>query len=234
MKTTIALAVLLALALSLPCAAEEKPKYEMATVSLAFLRVAEGAKPLGEREIQAIQEGHLRYLRELLDERKALLEGPIHGGAPFRSVIALDVKTVEEAKAILDKDPWVSSGQLAAEIHPWWTAKNLLRKPTSNARSTLCYLGLLRRPADAPSYPKEKLEEIQAGHMANILAMADSHDLAIAGPMGDDTALRGIFVFRTTDPDKIHGLVEKDPAVQAGRLGIELYPWYVPEGVLPE
>jgi uncharacterized protein YciI len=229
MAAALSMAAMLALA-----RADENPAEAMATTSLALLTAAPGAKPLGEREIQAIQEGHLRYLQTLLDERKALLEGPIHGKAAMRSVIVLDVPTVEEARAILEKDPWVSSGQLVAEIHPWFSAKGLLRKPSAPGRSTLCYLGLLRRPADAPAYPDEKLQEIQAGHMANIRAMADSHDLAIAGPMKDDTPLRGIFVFRTTDPDHIRGLVARDPAVQAGRLRLELYPWYVPAGVLPE
>lgn len=227
-------AALLLLGLARPAAAEEKTPYEMGTSVLAFLKTAPGAKPLGEREIQAIQEGHLRYLRQLLDERKALLEGPLHGTAPMRSVMVLDVATVEEARAILEKDPWVASGQVQAELHPWFSAKGLLRKPSATGRSSLCYLGLLRRPADAPAYPKEKIEEIQAGHMANIQSMADSKDLAIAGPMGDDTPLRGILIFRTTDPDKIRALVARDPAVRAGRLGLELYPWYVPEGVLPD
>ena len=215
-------------------AAEEAPKLEMATTTLAILAKAPGAKPLGEREIQAIQERHLAYLRRLLAERKALLEGPIHGKAPMVSVIVLDVPTVEEARAILAEDAWVASGQLVAEIHPWFSAKGLLRAPAPSGRSTLCYLGLLRRPPDAPALSKEKLDELQAGHMANIHAMADSHDLAIAGPMGDDGTLRGIFVFRTTDPERIENLVERDPAVSAGRLAVELYPWYVPEGVLPE
>jgi uncharacterized protein YciI len=233
-KTLAAIATLLALGAGRGAAAADAPKYEMATTTLALLAKAPGAKPLGEREIQSIQERHLAYLRQLLDERKALLEGPIHGKAPMTSVIVLDVPTVEEARAILDKDPWIASGQLAAEIHPWFSAKSLLRPPAPSGRSTLCYLGLLRRPPDAPTYPKEKLEEIQAGHMANIQAMADSHDLAIAGPMTDDTPLRGIFIFRTTDPERIKSLVERDPAVRAGRLGLDLYPWYVPEGTLPD
>jgi uncharacterized protein YciI len=213
---------------------DESPKYEMGTSQMAFLSKAPDAKPLDERQIQAIQEGHLLLLRRLFEERKALIEGPIHGAGGIRSVLVLDVPTAADAEALLREDPWIASGQLQAEIHPWFSAKNILRKPASVDRTTLCYLGLLRRPADAPSFPKEKLEEIQAGHMANIQAMADSRDLAIAGPMGDDTALRGILVFRTTDPDHIRKLVERDPAVAAGRLRLDLLPWYVPEGTLPE
>ena len=210
------------------------PHYEMATTQMAFVSTAEHAKPLGEREIQALQEGHLRYLRELIDGGTVLIEGPIYYGGSLRSVIVLDVPTVADAEALLAKDPWIASGQLVARIHPWFSAKGLLRKPPRIERASLCYLGLLKRPPDAPSYPSEKLEEIQKGHMANIVRMAASKDLALAGPMGDDTELRGILIFRTTDRDRLRDLVAADPAVKAGRLGLELLPWYVPVGTLPE
>jgi uncharacterized protein YciI len=213
--------------------AAENPAEKMVVTQMAFLSIPPGAKPLGEREIQAIQEGHLTYLRQLVGEGKVLIEGPIYGPSPIRSVIVLAAATTEEAEALLRKDPWIASGQRVAEIHPWWSASGLLRKPASLDRTALCYLGLLKRPADAPSYPKEKLEEIQKGHMANIEKMAASKDLVLAGPMGDDTDLRGIFIFGTTDPDKIRGLVAEDAAVKAGRLRMDLYPWYVPEGSLP-
>ncbi len=231
-------AAVLLLVASASTPAQEKPAADlraaMGTTQMAFLSTAENAKPLGEREIQAIQEGHLRYLRELIDGGKVLIEGPIHGGGSLRSVIVLDVPTTADAEVLLAKDPWIASKQLVAEIHPWWSAKGLLRRPASIERLSLCYLGLLKRPADAPSFPEEKLQEIQKGHMANIERMAESKDLAIAGPMGDDTALRGILLFRTADADRLRTLVAADPAVRAGRLRLDLFPWYVPVGTLPE
>jgi hypothetical protein len=33
--------------------------------------------------------------------------------------------------------------------------------------------------------------------------------------------------------DEARALSETDPAVQAGRLAIDIHPWLVPEGVLP-
>jgi uncharacterized protein YciI len=231
-----AAAVVLLLAAESAAAQEQpaaRPADEMAVTQLALLPTAAKAKYLGEREVQAIQEGHLRYVRELIDGGKVLLEGPIHESGTLRSVMVLDVPTVAEAEALLAKDPWVAAGQLVAEIHPWWSAKGLLRKPARIDRPALCYLGLLKRPADAPDLPKEEREQIQKGHMANIERMAASKDLAIAGPMGDDTALRGIFIFWTTDAARIRELVAADPAVKAGRLKLELFPWYVPDGALP-
>ena len=57
--------------------------------------------------------------------------------------------------------------------------------------------------------------------------------LVVAGPFGDDTALRGVFVFKVASIDEARALAETDPAVQAGRLVIEMHPWLVPEGILP-
>ena len=63
--------------------------------------------------------------------------------------------------------------------------------------------------------------------------MADSGDLILAGPMGDDGNLRGVLVFRPVDPQRIHDMVARDPAIEVGRLWLELFPWNVPKGSLP-
>jgi uncharacterized protein YciI len=57
--------------------------------------------------------------------------------------------------------------------------------------------------------------------------------LVVAGPFGDNGRLRGIFVFRVESLEEARNLAETDPAVQAGRLALVIYPWVVPEGILP-
>jgi uncharacterized protein YciI len=57
--------------------------------------------------------------------------------------------------------------------------------------------------------------------------------LVVAGPFGDKGTLRGIFVFRVGSLDEARKLSETDPAVQAGRLALDIHPWLVPEGILP-
>ena len=61
--------------------------------------------------------------------------------------------------------------------------------------------------------------------MANIQKMADSGDLVLAGPLTDDTDLRGLFIFTTLSEDRIRELVAADPSIQAGRLEVALHRW---------
>src|SRR5690606_37138092 len=75
------------------------------------------------------------------------------------------------------------------------------------------------------SQDPEKAKEIQAGHMAHIMSMAESGKLVLAGPFMDGGEIRGIFVFDTT-MEEAEALTAQDPAVQSGRLVMELHPWY--------
>jgi uncharacterized protein len=68
--------------------------------------------------------------------------------------------------------------------------------------------------------------QLQAAHMANIQRMADAGDLVLAGPFLDDTDVRGIYIFNVDDIEKAKKLTETDPAVKAGRLVMEMHPWY--------
>jgi uncharacterized protein YciI len=68
--------------------------------------------------------------------------------------------------------------------------------------------------------------EIQKGHMANINRLAEEGKLVVAGPFEDDGEIRGIFIFNVATLEEAQALTSTDPAVQSGRLIMELHPWY--------
>jgi uncharacterized protein YciI len=206
----------------------------MTTFQFAMLLTGPNREAIQPEQAERHQKSHLAYLQALVDEGKVLLLGPVTGGGDLRGIVVLTVESTQEAYAILDEDPWVAAGGLKTEIHPWWAAKGIMRRPSDILDHTSCYLGLLRRPAGSPEFSEDELKELQKGHMANINRMAGSGDLVLAGPMGDDGALRGIFIFRTPDDKRIRELVSRDPSVQAGRLEMELLQWTIPRGALPE
>ncbi len=96
------------------------------------------------------------------------------------------------------------------------------------------FIVLLVRPENAPDFPKEELDRIQAGHFANIQRLAAEKKIAYAGPFEDFSGrnVRGMFILRTASLDEAKAWVETDPAVKAGRLKPEYLKWYVEKGAL--
>jgi len=126
----------------------------------------------------------------------------------------------------------VKAGYLVAEMHPWW-AEDVMKKTATPDKLGEVYFGLLYRGDKWTAEKTAATEELQKAHLANIMRLAEMKKLVVAGPMGDDTLLRGIFVFRVPSIEEARALAATDPAVMAGRLKIEMHPWLVPEGILP-
>ncbi len=74
---------------------------------------------------------------------------------------------------------------------------------------------------------KEEAAGLQKAHMANIMRMAESGDLVLAGPFApNDQGMQGIYVFNVKTVEEAETLTKTDPAIKAGRLKMELIPWY--------
>ena len=69
-------------------------------------------------------------------------------------------------------------------------------------------------------------DSLQKAHLKNIMRMADEGKLVVAGPFLDDGDVRGIYIFNVATIEEAKALTETDPAIQAGRLEMELHPWY--------
>lgn len=68
--------------------------------------------------------------------------------------------------------------------------------------------------------------QIQRAHLDNINRMAKEGKLIVAGPFLDKNEVRGIYIFNVETEEEAKKLTESDPAVQSGRLIMELHPWY--------
>lgn len=95
---------------------------------------------------------------------------------------------------------------------------------------TTYYFGLLTRGPKSGTGPKEEREKIQAAHMANITRLAVAGKLLVAGPFLDDGNWRGVFIFKCASLEEAQALAASDPAVQAGRLAVEIHPWLTMQG----
>lgn len=68
--------------------------------------------------------------------------------------------------------------------------------------------------------------QLQKAHLENIGRLAKAGKLVAAGPFMDEGDIRGIYIFNVPTIEEARELTATDPAIQAGRLVMELHPWY--------
>lgn len=206
-------------------------KFEPETFYMALMHRADpynanntGKFPGNERE----------YWQKLADK------GDLAGSGPttevkdtLAAVMIFRATDAAAAKNIAENDPAVKSGLWRVELHPWLTQKGVLPNVKTYQPTSALFLGFLKRGAKFTNEDSPERQRIQQAHLANIRKLADTGKLVAAGPFTDDGDLRGIFVFNTATLEEANQLTTTDPAVQAGRLRIELYPWQVPAGAFP-
>ena len=76
----------------------------------------------------------------------------------------------------------------------------------------------------------DEASKIQEGHRANMKKLAADGSLCIAGPMADDGNIRGIMILSVPTLQEVERMVAKDPAVIAGRLIMEVQPFWAAKG----
>jgi uncharacterized protein len=115
-------------------------------------------------------------------------------------------ETTQQVKYDVNKDSTVPAG----EMKRYWLV--LLQKgPNRNQDSV-------------------SAEKIQAAHMANINRLAREGKLIMAGPIGIEDDLRGIFLMNCSDSTEVENFVRTDSAVITGRLVMKYYPWWTMKG----
>lgn len=91
------------------------------------------------------------------------------------------------------------------------------------------YFCLLKRGPNR-NIDSVKLAEIQKGHLAHLNKLAGDGKISIAGPFDGDFDWRGIIIFNSKTKEEAEQLQSEDPAVKAGRLMFEIYPWWAAKG----
>ena len=217
-------------------APQEAPPLEMMTYQMVLLRKGPSAEPDGA-DAQKMQDAHLANLAALNRKRINLVYGPVLDNGDLRGIAILDVPSAEDAKRAFESDPFVKSGAMVAQVRPWMGPKNWFSPPATQQLDhpnpedlePLVLGFLVRAPNRAPD--DAHAEEIQKGHLAYMEDLHKQGKLVAAGPFLDDTASRGLVIYRVADVDEAKALAAGDPAVKAGRLVLEAHPWTTFKGI---
>lgn len=121
-------------------------------------------------------------------------------------------------------------GKEDAKAHgPVLLQKESPKKEVKDGEMKQYFLVLLKR-GPVRNQDSTTAAELQKGHLANIERLYNEGKIDLAGPMGHDGDLRGIFVFNCDTYDEVLTLCSTDPAIKAGRLLVEIYPWWSAKG----
>jgi uncharacterized protein YciI len=74
--------------------------------------------------------------------------------------------------------------------------------------------------------------KLQEQHMSHLNKMADEGKMDICGPLMDNTDIRGICVYNVATKEEAEKLANDDPMVKAGRLMVEIHPFYSAKGAV--
>lgn len=77
---------------------------------------------------------------------------------------------------------------------------------------------------------EEEANKLQSEHLAHLGKMYELGYADISGPFEDDSDIRGITIYNVPTLEMADSLANADPAVKAGRLKIEIHPWWAAKG----
>lgn len=80
------------------------------------------------------------------------------------------------------------------------------------------------------SQNEEEAAKLQEAHMAHLGRMYEEGFADLIGPFGDDSEIRGIAIYNVPTLKIADSLANLDPMVKAGRLVIEVHPWWSAKG----
>jgi len=79
-----------------------------------------------KEEAEKLQRDHLNNITRLANEGKLVLAGPFLDDGDVRGLYIFNVKTIEEAKKLVETDPAIQAGSLVMELHPWYGSAALM------------------------------------------------------------------------------------------------------------
>lgn len=91
------------------------------------------------------------------------------------------------------------------------------------------FMAFLKR-GENRSQTKEEADSLQALHLAHLGKMYELGYADISGPFGDDGNIRGVTIYNVPTLQMADSLANADPMVKAGRLIIEIHPWWAAKG----
>lgn len=177
-----------------------KKTFLICTTLLAFIACKEDTKTL---------------TKEVKDSVTKTLEKPID------SVVKVEVKNPAKKSAKQLKEELTTRGFKTFDYVDEKTKDTVLMQQY--------FIAFLKR-GPIRGQNEEETADLQKEHLAHLGKMYELGYADISGPFGDDGDIRGITIYNVPTQKMADSLANADPMVKAGRLEIEIHPWWAAKG----
>ncbi len=101
-------------------------EYGMKTYVFCILKTGSNTTATKEEKAKYF-EGHMANINRLAEEGKLVVAGPfMKNDRNYRGIFIFNVKTIEEAQALVETDPAVKAKIFEVELTPWYSSAALM------------------------------------------------------------------------------------------------------------
>jgi len=223
----------LLLTLTLPGVAEING---IQTNTFVFLNsgISPKEKGISDDEVAKMQAQHVGNFGTQFNLGKLMAAGPVGRGGKTRGIVVLAVHTPEQIAECFKPDPYVQSGILEAETHPWLVDVMKFSTPEvpfQMGQHTLC---TVKKGANWKSSSSALTSDSMLGLFPSLKKDARSGELLISGPFTDNGEKLGVMLFYSTNKTDIQARLESEPSVKRGEVQVELVAQYLGKGTFPD
>ncbi|OIQ27747.1 MAG: hypothetical protein BM564_11760 [Bacteroidetes bacterium MedPE-SWsnd-G2] len=147
-------------------------------------------------------------------------------------VVSCKKKVMEvERSEVIEKEPIISiKSQKEKLIKDGFKVFDYVDEKTKDTVIMQQYFMVFLKKGENRSQAEEEAKRLQNLHLMHLEKMYDLGYADLSGPMGDDGELRGVTIYNTPNLEMADSLANSDPMVKAGRLKIEIHPWWAAKG----
>lgn len=92
------------------------------------------------------------------------------------------------------------------------------------------YFIVFLKSGENRSQDQEKAMKLQQEHLAYLGDLYENGIINLNGPSGGEGDIRGFSVYNVATIEQAREYAENDPMVRAGRLKVEVHPWWLAKG----
>jgi uncharacterized protein YciI len=191
-------------------------------------------KSITDDEVAKMQAQHVGNFGTQFNLGKLMAAGPVGRGGKTRGIVVLAVHSPQQIAECFKPDPYVQSGLLETETHPWLMDVmkfSTPKVPFQMGQYTLC---TVRKGVNWKQWPSQLTSDSMFGLFSTLKDDERSGELLISGPFVDDGDKLGVLLFYSTNKADIQAKLEKEARVSRGEVQLELVSQYLGKGTFPD